>query len=471
MDFPGLPEGGRVHFIGIGGSSMNGLARIMKNMGYGITGSDRDSSAVTDHLINEGIAVSIGHDPGNITSDSRHTGLPDLIVYTAAVSKDNPELQKGRELGIPVVERSAFLGMISDMHKTSIAIAGTHGKTTTTGMTSVIMIEAGFDPTVHLGGELDAIKGGARTGGRKYFVTEACEYVDSFLKLHPDIAVILNVEADHLDYFKDIEQIKKSFTRFALQVKAGGTVIVCSDDLNALSAAANCGHRIVTYGLAAAAPQLPPGQWWTASNITFDGDGNASYNIILNGRDEGLVKLRVPGLHNISNSLAAAAACHAAGCSITQIKNGLMSYSGVHRRFEYKGSINGAKIYIDYAHHPSEIKATLAAARRLSPGDIRCVFQPHTYTRTKALLDEFTTAFSDASLVLVADIYAAREADSGEVNSEMLASKIRNTGKKAVFLNNFTDIAGYLRKTSRPGDIIMILGAGDIIKVADILTS
>jgi len=445
-----------IHFIGIGGSSMNGLASILFNMGYNITGSDQNHSKVIDKLKGMGIKVYIGHSGDNVNN-------ADVVVYTAAISKDNPELLRAKELGIPAIERSTLLGIITKMHPVSIAVSGTHGKTSTTSMISMILLEEGLDPSIHIGGELDAIGGGTRIGGNKYFVTEACEYVDTFLKLYPYIAVILNIEADHLDYFKDLNHVKNSFRKFASQVQDSGFVIACADDSNVVDILEGLQQTIITYGIKS------ENAMWRALDIEFDSNGRPSYKLVVNGKESGIVKLSVPGLHNVLNSLAAAAACNAVGCSMEAIMQGLLNYTGVHKRFEFKGTINGVTVIDDYAHHPSEIKATLKTARKCSNAKIWCIFQPHTYSRAKNLINEFALAFSDADAVIVSDIYAAREVDNGEIHSSTLAERIKDSCSETLYISDFEEITEYLRKNAKPGDMVITMGAGDICKVGELL--
>lgn len=444
-----------IHFIGIGGSSMSGLAEILLNMGYKISGSDQNMTLKTHRLKEKGIQIYEGHSENNIKN-------PDLVVYTAAIKKDNPELVKARSMGIPTIERATLLGLIMKKYPFSIGVSGTHGKTSTTSMIASIMLKAGFDPGVHIGGELELIGGGTRIGKGDYFVTEACEYVDSFLKLHPYLAVILNIEADHLDYFKDINQIKDSFHKYALLVPKEGYVIGCSDSKNVLDVLEGLQCNVITYGLNKDNAQ------WSAKDINFDSHGCASYILTNNGDELAAVKLNVPGLHNVSNSIAAAAACYTLGCGLDAIKDGLCEFKGAKKRFELKGIVGGVTVIDDYAHHPSEIKATLLAAKKIASGRIWCVFQPHTYTRSKALLDDFAVAFKDADTVIVTDIYAAREKDTGEIHSSTIAQKINNNSTNAVYIPDFKDIALYLLDNASEGDIIITMGAGDVVKAGEL---
>ncbi|HEY9061847.1 MAG TPA: UDP-N-acetylmuramate--L-alanine ligase [Pseudobacteroides sp.] len=445
----------KIHFVGIGGISMSGLAEILLSQGYEISGSDMKASSITDRLQSMGIKFFNGHSSDNIEN-------PDLVIYTAAVKKDNPELVKSQGLGIKTIERSVLLGQIMKQYPFSINVSGTHGKTTTTSMVTMIMMEAGMDPTVHIGGELNAIGGNTKIGGNKYFIAEACEYVESFLKFFPFMGIILNIEADHLDYFKGLDHIKESFLKFARLIPNEGFLIACADDSNVKDLLDKIDCNIITYGINS------EDALWQARDINFDENGLGSYTLFKSNEEIGRINLGVPGIHNVSNSLAAAAACFTVGCSIDFVKSGLQKFSGTHRRFELKGFSNDIKVIDDYAHHPSEIVATLNAAKNVPHNKLWCIFQPHTYTRTKALLNDFSNSFSDADYVIVSDIYAAREPDNGEINSLILSEKINEVSPKAKYIKHFEDIANYLHEKASPGDLIITMGAGDIYKVGEI---
>ncbi|MCX7922236.1 MAG: UDP-N-acetylmuramate--L-alanine ligase [Clostridia bacterium] len=450
-----LPEIKHVHFIGIGGVSMSGLAEILLSLGYKVSGSDMKASNITQKLEKLGAKIYPYHSEANIDS-------PDLVVYTVAVKENNPEMVKAKELSIPIIDRAALLGQVMKKYPFSIAVSGTHGKTTTTSMVTMIILESEFDPTVHIGGELQAIGGNTHIGGNKYFITEACEYYESFLKFHPYLAIILNIEVDHVDYFTGLEHIKDTFLKFTALIPNEGYLVACIDDENTASLLDKVSCNIVTYGLNS------PNATWSAKDVTFDDMGCATFTLVKDKESISTIKLGVPGLHNVSNSLAAIASCYTLGCDIEAIKHGLARFTGTHKRFEFKGVVDNIKVIDDYAHHPSEVKATLKAAMNCGHSKVWCVFQPHTYTRTKAFLDEFAQSFSDADVVILADIYAAREIDTGEVNSSMLAEKIRSTGKEAIYLGGFDPIAKYLVENASPGDLIITMGAGDIVKVADL---
>lgn len=454
-NFLGAKNIKRIHFIGIGGISMSGLAEILASQGYIITGSDIKASSITQKLEKMGIKVTIGHFADNVTGS-------DLIVYTAAVKADNPELAAAGEIGIPCIDRATLLGGIMRGYPRSVAVSGTHGKTTTTSMISMIMLEEGLDPTVHIGGELTQIGGTTRVGKSDYFIAEACEYAGSFLKFHPYLAVILNIEFDHADYYKDLEQVRTAFAGFAKLIPEDGCLLACGDDPAIAAILEQVPCKKVSFGL------QDDKNDWSAANITFDDLGCGKYTLLQHGKPAAEIKLKVPGVHNVSNSIAAIAACSIMGCSLSSAVKALQKFGGTHRRFELKGICDGITVVDDYAHHPTEVAATLKAAKNCAQSRIWCVFQPHTYSRTKYLMDEFSSAFKDADIVIVSDIYAAREADSGDVNSGMLADRISSTGKQAIYIMDFESIVEYLDKNAVSGDLIITMGAGDIYKVGEL---
>lgn len=444
----------RIHLTGIGGISMSGLAEILASQGYMVTGSDMRSSTITAKLEKMGIRVTIGHQPENVTG-------ADLVVYTAAVRQNNPELTAAAQIGIPCIDRATLLGEIMKKYHESIAVSGTHGKTTTTSMISMILLEEGLDPTIHIGGELSAIGGTTRIGSSDYFVAEACEYTGSFLKFYPYLAVILNIEYDHADYYKNFDEVKEAFLGFAKLVPEDGCLLVNGDDPSAMDILNQVSCRKITYG-------LKNQQYdWSASNISFDDMGCATYTLIHRNKPVAEIRLKVPGIHNVGNSVAAVATGVLMGCSLTTAVKALQKFSGTGRRFELKGVSEGVTVIDDYAHHPSEVAATLKAAQNCAHSRIWCVFQPHTYSRTKYLMDEFETAFNEADTVVLTDIYAAREVDTGEVNSKMLAEKISAAGKKVFYIKEFENIAEFLDKHTESGDLVITMGAGDIYKVGE----
>jgi len=442
-----------VHMVGIGGISMSGLAEILMHRGIKITGSDLHESDITNRLKSMGAVVFPFHAASNITSQN-------LVVYSAAIPQDNPELVEARSKGIPIMERAELLGVIMDHFQHAVAVSGTHGKTTTTSMISQVMLEGGLDPTVHVGGLLDAIGGNTRIGNSSWFVAEACEYKDSFLKFRPSLAVVLNIEADHLDYFRDIEHIRSSFETFLSHVRSPGTIVLNFDDPQTRLLSKSLTRPFISYGLKS------PEADWTCEDVTFE-NACASFTVYHKKSSWSTVRLSVPGLHNVSNALACIAACHALGIPQTAIIKGLESFKGTHRRLENKGTRNGIRVMDDYAHHPTEIQATLRSARALASGRLFCVFQPHTYTRTYELLDDFSRSFALADTVVVTDIYAAREKDTGLIHARVLADGInRNTGN-AVYISDFADIVQFLNDNAQSGDLVITMGAGDIHKVGD----
>ncbi len=443
-----------VHFIGIGGSSMSGLAEMLIKFGYIVSGSDLKSSPEIQRLREMGAKVHEFHSEQNIDN-------PDLVVYTVAIKEDNPELVKARALGIPVIDRAELLGRIMRKYPYSMAVAGTHGKTTTSSMISMIMLESGKNPTINIGGRLDAIGGNTFVGGKEYFIAEACEYYESFLKFNPYMAVVLNIELDHVDYYRDINHIKESFLKFVSSVPENGYLVACMDNRNVASLLDKVSCNKVTYGINSDKAM------WTAGDIVFDSKGCATYTLLYKGANQGVISLKVPGMHNVSNSLAAIAACSTLGCDIESIRKGLLNFYGTHRRFERKGVTDGIEVVDDYAHHPTEIAATLETAKKLNSARIWCVFQPHTYTRTKYLLNEFASAFENADTIIVTDIYAAREKDNGEIHSSRLAEMISQNGKKAIYMPDFQSIVEYLKANASSGDMIITMGAGDIYKVGE----
>lgn len=444
----------RIHFMGIGGISMSGLAEVLLERGFTITGSDMKASPITKKLESHGAAIVYGQKAENITDDM------DLVVYTAAIHPDNPEFQAVVQKGIPHMDRAELLGQIMSNYKNSIAVSGTHGKTTTTSMLSLIMLAGACDPTISVGGILKDIDGNIRVGRSQNFITEACEYTNSFLKFNPRIELILNVDADHLDFFKDLNDIRHSFRLFAEKLDKDGILIINGEirDLSFFTEGLPC--KIITYGLEA-------NDNYTAKNISFNEYACGSYDLYVNGEKADHITLNVTGLHNVSNSLAAIAAARELGISMEHIKSGLMNFKGTDRRFEYKGEINGITILDDYAHHPTEIEATLTAAKNYPHRKIWCAFQPHTYTRTKALLKEFGRALSLADHVVLADIYAAREADTGEIHSRDLQAEIRAHGTAADYFSTFKEIENFLLENCSPGDLVITMGAGDIVTVGE----
>ena len=441
--------GKRGHLIGIGGVSMSPLAEVLSDAGLIISGSDSAESERTSHLREKGIEISIGHDAANITNNI------DFVVRTAAAHDDNPEIVRAHEMGIPVFERTQAWGAIMKGYKNALCISGTHGKTTTTSMCTHILMAAEKDPTVMIGGTLPLLKAGHRVGAGDTIVMESCEYYNSFLSYYPTVAVILNIEEDHLDFFSGIEDIKKSFREFASRVPENGYVVVNHDDENTMDAVKGLDRNIVTFGLTAKADVY-------AKNVVRIGS-LTKFDIMYKGKLFDTVSIHVPGVHNLKNALAAAAACICLGIKPTAIKYGLAGFSGAGRRFEFKGKFNGADVYDDYAHHPGELKALLDAVEALGYKRTIVVFQPHTYTRTMALFHDFVRQLRRPDIVYLAEIFAAREKNILGISSADLAEKIDG----AKFFKTFEESEHDLRKTAQPGDLILTVGAGNVYKIGE----
>lgn len=444
-----LKKGRHGHLIGIGGVSMSPLAEVLSGLGLVITGSDISESERTERLRRLGMNIKIGHDASNIGPDT------EFVVRTAAAHDDNPEIAKARELGIPVFERTQAWGAIMPGYKNALCISGTHGKTTTTSMCTHILMAAEKDPTVMIGGTLPLLKASHRVGKGDTIVMESCEYYNSFWAFYPTVAVILNIEADHLDFFSGIDDIKHSFRVFASHVKKGGYIVANHDDKNAMEAVAGLGQKLVTFGLTSEADVY-------AENIVSIG-ANTKFDLMHNGKFVESIDLHVPGLHNVKDALAAAAATLCIGVKPTAIKYGLAGFSGAGRRFEFKGKFNGADVYDDYAHHPGEVKALIDTVEKLGYKRTILVFQPHTYSRTKALFDDFVQQLKRPDIVYLAEIFAAREKNTLGISSKDLADKIEG----ARFFPSFEEIEDSLRKEAQPGDLILTVGAGNVYKIGE----
>lgn len=447
----------KVHCLGIGGIGLSAVAEILAFNGHIVSGTDIKESNVTRHLESIGIRVYYEHKPENVEG-------VDAIVYSAAVSDENPEVIRARELGLPLFSRAEVLGMLMDGYRHSVAICGTHGKTTVTSMTSLILRNADYKPTILVGGNLPQINGNVEIGTSDYFVTEACEYMDSFLQLRPSIGVILNIDSDHLDYFKDIEHIVKSFSTFVEQIPPHGIVIAYGDNPFVKGVLKEHSNKI-TYGYSESND-------FYAENISFDENGFPSFDICRKGRVITSIQLSVPGEHNVLNAMAAFVTASYLKADMKTITDTLLEYHGTNRRFDFNGvTDNGVKVIDDYAHHPTEIRATLAAAKNVKHNKLWLIFQPHTYTRTKALFDEFVDAFDDCDVLILTDIYAAREKDIYDISSYklMTAIKARYPDKQVYYVKDFEDIASYIRKAAGPDDIAMTMGAGDVYKVGELL--
>ena len=444
-----LSPGRKGHLIGIGGVSMSSLAEVLAGMGLCITGSDMNEGANVESLRKKGIPVLIGHHAENITDDV------EFVVRTAAVHDDNPEIQAARLKGVPVFERTQAWGAISKDYANALCICGTHGKTTTTSMCTHIMMAADKDPTVMIGGTLPLLKAGHRVGHGNTIIMEACEYYNSFLSFHPTVAVILNVEADHLDFFKDLDDVKHSFHEFASRVPSDGYVIANCDDANTMDVVQKLNCHVITFGLTDKADVY-------AANVEFLG-ANSHFDIMYKGKLFTEVTLHIPGIHNVKNALAATAACISLGVRPNAVKYGLAGFNGAGRRFEFKGKYNGADVYDDYAHHPGELKALLDAVEPLNYKRTVLVFQPHTYSRTAALFDDFVEQLRRPDVLFLAEIYAAREQNTIGISSADLAAQIDGS----IFCPTFDVIEDALRAIAHPGDIVLTVGAGDVYKIGE----
>ncbi|MBP3204380.1 MAG: UDP-N-acetylmuramate--L-alanine ligase [Lachnospiraceae bacterium] len=443
-----------VYFVGIGGISMSGLAEILADAGFQVSGSDRQKSALTEGLEQKGIHVFYGQRAGNITSDI------DCVVFTSAIREDNPEYIATMEQKLPHLTRAELLGQLMKNYRTSIAISGTHGKTTTTSMISEILLQADTDPTISVGGIYKSIGGNIRVGGSEYFVTEACEYTNSFLSFFPTVGVILNIEEDHLDFFKDLNDIRRSFRKFAELLPREGCLVINGDiaDRQEITDGLQC--RVITYSITDTHAD------YYASDISHDAFGHPAFTAhTLSGTRN--VTLSVSGDHNIGNALAALALADILHIDETTGVKALKSFSGTDRRFEFKGSIAGVNIIDDYAHHPTEITATLKAAANYPHKTLWCVFQPHTYTRTKAFLDDFAKALCLADKVVLADIYAARETDNLGISSRTLQEKIQALGGECCYFPTFDEIENFLLENCTKDDLLITMGAGDVHKIGE----
>lgn len=446
----------RIHCIGIGGIGMSAIAEILLERGFQVSGSDMKESEIVDKLIAQGAEIHLGHREKNVEG-------ADLVVYTAAVSEDNPEIARAAELGIPAVTRAQMLGRLMSEYDYSIAVSGTHGKTTTTSMVSLILKHAQKAPTILVGGNLAEIGGNVEVGSGQYFVTEACEYRDSFLSLCPKIEIILNIDSDHLDYFKDIDHIVKSFDRFSKLVPENGTIIAYNANPFVNSVVKDL-KNVITFGFSENCT-------YYVTDIKFN-NGLPEFIVNHEGRELAKIQLAIPGEHNILNALASFACCHMLGVDVEDIVCTLENFRGTQRRFDIKGqTADGRKIIDDYAHHPTEIKATLAAAVKIPHNRLWCLFQPHTYTRTLALFDQFAASFENADKVVLAEIYAAREQNVYNISSKGLVQEIRKQypDKEVYYFDKLEDMASFVYNNSSQEDLIMTMGAGDIYKAGEMI--
>jgi len=445
----------KIHMIGIGGIGMSAIAELLLSNGKTISGSDINSSKIIDNLAKKGVKVFIGH-------AADHINNMDLVIYTSAVQTDNPELSKAKELGMPIMDRAQALGLIMKAYKNRIAVSGAHGKTTTTSMLSMIMEDSGVDPTILVGGVIEEISGNVKVGKLDYMITEACEYKENFLKFHPTLEIILNVDEDHLDYYKDLKHIMEAFGRFTECLPHKGIIVANYDDYNVKVICSASNKKTIGYGINSDAD-------YQAVNIVYNDNGFPSFDVMKNEKFYGRFDLSIPGKHNIYNALAAILVSDIYGIEIAIIQNRLKIFHNPKRRFEIKHKLSEITIIDDYAHHPSEIKATLEAAVRYPHKRIWSIFQPHTFTRTKALLSDFSSSFGKADYVVITDIYAAREKDLGEIHSSDLTKLVNVEGVSAKYISSFEDIATYVSDLAKPGDVIITMGAGDVYKIGDLI--
>ncbi len=446
-----------VHMIGIGGVSMSGIAAILINWGFNITGSDLNDSDSIKTLIEKGAKITIGH-------NLEHIANCDIVIYSAAVKSTDPEMQKAKELNIPTIERADFLGDLTRCYTNSICVSGTHGKTTTTSMLSLCFIEGLKDPTIQVGAYLKNIDGNYLVGNSETFIIEACEYVESFLKFSPKAEIILNIDNDHLDYFKTFDNIKLAFKKYIELLPTDGLLVINGDDTHCIELSKHTQSTIITYGI------NNLNSTFTAQNIAFDNDGFSSFDLYYNNKLLEKIELRVPGYHNIYNALASIALSHSYGINIKDIKNGLLKFTGANRRFEFKGKINNSvSIYDDYAHHPTEIEATAKALENKNFNNSWIVFQPHTYSRTFNLLNEFADSLSTFDNIILLDIYAARETNTYNISSKDLELKLKEIGKDVKYIPDFDECVSYIKNNIKDNDIILTLGAGTVTNIGPML--
>ncbi len=444
-----------IYFSGIGGISMSGLAQILLTKGFTVSGSDRTPSSLTKSLEDAGVTVFYEQVYENLTKDV------DLVVYTSAIHEDHPELAAAADLSIPTLSRAQLLGQMMKNYELPVAVSGTHGKTTTTSMISEILLAADTDPTLSIGGILKSISGNLRIGNSEYFVTEACEYTNSFLSFFPKYGIILNIEEDHLDFFKDLADIRNSFRRFAELLPKDGALIINGTIPDVEEITTGLDSRVITYGIG-------ENYDYCATNISYDETGLARFTLLKkDGTNLGDFRLGVPGEHNIYNALSAIALGDLFELDTDTVKKALAAFKGTDRRFEYKGSFNGISVIDDYAHHPTEITATLQAASGYPHQKLWCVFQPHTFTRTKAFMKEFANALSASDEIILAEIYPARETDNLGISSETLQKEIEALGKTCYYFPTFSEIEKFISSNLHPGDLLITMGAGDVVNIGE----
>lgn len=446
-----------IHLIGIGGISMSAIAETLKNWNYTVTGSDLNQSIITDNLNLHGIPTTIGHDVENAKK-------ADLIVYSAAISEQDPEMIAAKENNVPIIGRGKFVGYLTKLYKQSICISGTHGKTTTTSMISICFVNAQKDPSIEVGALLKEIGGNYRVGNSEYFILESCEYKANFLKFFPNTEIILNIDNDHLDFYKNFDNIVKAFQSFALLLDENGLLVTNADDKNCFELKNIVKSKFISYGIENENADF------IAKNITFDKNGFASFDVYKNGKLFSNFSLSIAGKHNVLNALACIATCDYYGIKKDVIISSLKSFTGAERRLEFKGTLEkNVSIFDDYAHHPTEIKATANAVKCKIYNESWVIFQPHTYSRTKLLLDDFADAISNFDNIIILDIYAAREQNTFDISSKDLVDKINSNRKKAIYMPNFDEVVSYVKRNVKENDIIITLGAGTVTKIGPML--
>ena len=456
-DITNLKKYKNIHMIGIGGVSMSGIAAILKNLGFNVTGSDMFNSETVQELKNKEIKVSIGH-------NLEYVANSDVVVYSAAIKKDDPEMLDAHRLNIPTIERADFLGKITRCYKDTICISGTHGKTTTTSMVSLAFIEALKDPSIQVGAHLNAINGNYLVGNSEHFIIEACEYVESFLKFSPKAEIILNIDNDHLDYFKTFDNIKNAFIKYVKLLPDDGILVINGDDKNCLDLEQYTNAKVTSYAIDNKNADF------YADNIVFDNDGFASFDVYHKDNLFGHFSLSVPGKHNILNALACICLCVDYSIEVPYIQSALKKFTGAHRRFEFKGKINNnISVYDDYGHHPTEIVATTNSLKNKTYNESWVIFQPHTYSRTKNLLDDFANALLNFDHIIVLDIYAAREKNTYNISSKDLVDRINSLGKTALYIPDFDECVSFVKSHVKPNDVVMTLGAGTVTQIGSML--
>ena len=446
----------KIHMIGIGGVSMSGIAEILTNWGIQVSGSNNVDSEILHILNDSGIKTFIGHDAKNIEN-------PDCVVFTAAISQDNPELVRAKELGIPVIERSDFLGELTRCYKNTIAVSGTHGKTTTTSLVSLCFVEALADPSIQVGAIIKELGGNYRVGNSENFIIEACEYVESFLKFSPKSEIILNIDNDHLDYYKNMENVKNAFIKYVKLLPEDGHLVINADDANCLDLPIYSKAPAIKYGIENDDVDF------LGQNISFDENGFPEFDVYKYGEFYGHFELSIPGKHNILNALSCIALCDAYGISVEHIQSALKKFTGADRRFQFKGMLNGAEVYDDYGHHPTEVEATAKALNNKKYNESWVVFQPHTFSRTFNHLDDFAHSLLHFDNIIITDIYAARETNTYNISSQDLADAIIKLGKDAKYIPTLEGCASYLKEHVKKDDIVLTLGAGTVTNIGPMI--